>query len=145
MVSRSERGQTLALMAMILPLVVLPLIALVVESGRWFYVRENLQVAVDAASAAAASQAWDTQAFVDSGEVVFDSAQAASQAQAVFAQVVADAGLVRYAPTLTAFSINEADDTVALEAQAAVQTIIPLAPPVIIQVGSTSQARVARP
>lgn len=145
MAHRSERGQALALVALIFPLVVVPLIALVVESGRWFYVRENLQVAADAASAAAASQAWDTQAFVDSGEIVFDSAQSSDQARTVFAQVVADAGLVRYTPIITMFSINEDDDTVSVDAQASVQTIIPLAPSVVIHVSSVSQARVAQP
>ena len=67
-----ERGQALPLAAIVIAFVLLPLLILGLEVPRWFYIRQNLQIAADAASAAAASQAFDTQLFVNSGDVGYD-------------------------------------------------------------------------
>lgn len=138
-----ERGQALPLTAIGIAFVLIPLLVLGLEVPRWFYIRQNLQIAADAASAAAASQAFDTQLFVNSGDVGYDLTTAEAQAHALFASVTNDAGLTQYSPTITAFVVDEVINTIRVDAEATVQVLIPVAPPVVVRVSSTSQGQVA--
>ncbi len=53
--------------------VVLPLLTLIVDGGRLYFVRQRLQTAVDAACEDAAWSAADRQAFRDSGVTTFQT------------------------------------------------------------------------
>ena len=67
----SERGSSLAWTAIFLAAVVLPLMTLVFDGARLFYVRGRLQTATDAACEDAAWSGADYRAFRDSGETRF--------------------------------------------------------------------------
>ena len=60
-----EAGQSMAWAAVFLAFVLVPLLTLVVDGGRLFYVRLRLQTAVDAACEDAAWSAADRRAFRD--------------------------------------------------------------------------------
>jgi uncharacterized membrane protein len=137
--SARESGQSLVLMAMVIAFVIVPLMALVIEVGRWIYVRGTLQHAADAA-ATAASQAWDLQTFETTGVVRFDAVQAGYAAQAAFAAGVTDAAERRYQPSLSSWWLDESDHTAHVQAQASVTPLFPFAPTVVIHVSSVAQA-----
>lgn len=68
---RVERGSTLAFSAVFLAFVLLPLVALVVDGARLFYVRGRLQTALDAACEDAAWSGADYNAFRQTGQTRF--------------------------------------------------------------------------
>jgi len=66
-----EKGQSMAWAAVVIAFIVLPLLTLVVDGGRLYYVRLRLQTATDAACEDAAWSAADRRAFRDSGVTTF--------------------------------------------------------------------------
>jgi len=68
---KSEIGQSMAWTAIVMAFVVLPLLTLVVDGGRLYYVRQRLQTATDAACEDAAWSAADRRVFRDTGVTTF--------------------------------------------------------------------------
>lgn len=68
---RSERGSSAAWTAIFLAAVVVPLMVLVIDGARLFYVRGRLQTATDAACEDAAWSGADYRAFRDTGATQF--------------------------------------------------------------------------
>ena len=93
-----ERGSSLAWVAIFLAAVVIPLLALVIDGSRLFYVRGRLQTAIDAACEDAAWSGADYRVFRDSGQTRFvpDMAPVIGQAQRTFSSSLGDRSSVNF-------------------------------------------------
>jgi Flp pilus assembly protein TadG len=72
MLIQDRRAYSLTFWAVFIGLVLIPLFALSIELGRYFYAIAEVQKAADAAALAAAAE-FDTQVFQDSGDLVPNS------------------------------------------------------------------------
>jgi uncharacterized membrane protein len=100
--ARSERGSSLAWTAAFLAAVLLPMLLLVVDGTRLFFVRGRLQTATDAACAGAAWAAGDRRHFLASGEArLVDSWYINAVAQNAFTSTLMEAGQLPYDPLLS--------------------------------------------
>jgi Flp pilus assembly protein TadG len=72
MLVRDRRAYSLTFWAVFIGLVLIPIFALSIELGRYFYAIAEVQKAADAAALAAASE-FDTQIFQESGDLVPNS------------------------------------------------------------------------
>ena len=99
----AERGSSLAWTALLLAGVVLPLLTLVIDGTRLFYVRGRLQTALDAACEDAAWSGADHRAFRESGVTRFipEMGPVLAQAQATFAQTLGERGRVNFSAAAT--------------------------------------------
>jgi len=78
----------------------------------------------------------------ESGEVRYIPAVVHDYVRATFAEVVADAGLLGYQPTITRIHIDEANDTVWVDAEATADVFVPaITPAVTIRIQAVSQSR----
>ena len=93
-----EHGSSLAWVAIFLAAVVLPLMALVIDGSRLYYVRGRLQTATDAACEDAAWSGADYRIFRDTGQTRFvpDMAAVISQAQGTFNATLGDRSRVNF-------------------------------------------------
>ena len=99
---KSERGSSMAWTAIFLAFVLLPLMALVVDGSRLFYVRGRLQTALDAACEDAAWSAADRREYRDAGVTTFQTSTGAlAAAQATFSQTLGDRTAKNYAASVS--------------------------------------------
>jgi hypothetical protein len=93
-----ERGSSLAWVAIFLAAVVIPLLALVIDGSRLFYVRGRLQTATDAACEDAAWSGADYRVFRDTGQARFvpDMGPVIGQAQRTFSSTLGDGSSVNF-------------------------------------------------
>ena len=98
-----QRGSSLAWTALLLAGVLLPLLTLVLDGTRLFYVRGRLQTALDAACEDAAWSGADQRAFRESGVTRFipEMGPVLAQAQATFAQTLGERGRVNFSAAAT--------------------------------------------
>ena len=100
--SRREAGQSMAWAAVFLAFILIPLLALVVDGGRLFYVRLRLQTAVDAACEDAAWSAADRRAFRDNGVTTFQNSwYPIALAQNTFNQTLGEQAMIGYTAVVT--------------------------------------------
>jgi len=131
----------MALTAMLMLVVGLPLLTLSVEIVRMLFVDVHLQAAVDAACAAA-SQAVDITHFIQTGEVVIDPDLASGYAEYEFNSSVVNAGINYYSPSLSGFSIS--GTTVFCDGSAVMTWMLPGIASVDLSASSAAEARARR-
>jgi len=132
----------MAWFAVVFAFIFVPLLALSADLPRMLWVRNHLQTAADAAAEGGANLGVDVPRFRESGEVRYIPAVVHGYVRSTFAEVVADAGLLGYQPTITRIHIDEANDTVWVEAEATADVFIPaITPAVTIRIQAVSQSR----
>ncbi len=137
--AKDRRGDVWAFIAVAIVFIGLPLASLTVDVVRGMYVRTHLQVATDAACQAAAD-ALDTAAFQSTGVRRINPSRGRSQAASVFNATLGDAARVGFTPSL---AIGFPSATRAnCQATASVDRLIPLTPPMMAVVTTTSEMRV---
>lgn len=134
---RVQRGDVWAFMAVVILFVGLPLASLTVDVVRGMYVRTHLQVATDAACQAAAD-ALDAPTFIASGKRQIHLGLAYQQANAVFYSTLSDQAQTEAGFALTLLGPT----TVHCQATAQARRILPLTPPMVVRVETTSDMRV---
>lgn len=96
-----ERGSSMAWTAVFLAFVVIPLMALVADGARMFYVRGRLQTATDAACEDAAWSAADRRMFRETGKTTFDDDwYIIALAQNTFNQSLSDQAVKQFSATV---------------------------------------------
>ena len=144
---KSEIGQSMAWTAVVLAVIVLPLLTLVVDGGRLYFVRARLQTAVDAACEDAAWSAADKRTFRDSGVTTFQTTwNQIAAAQDTFYQTLGERSAADYAASV-AISPDYANARMTCQAQASVPLLTAgglLYSPVVIATTSISKIRFAR-
>jgi Flp pilus assembly protein TadG len=140
-----ERGSSLAWVAIFLAAVVVPLLALVIDGSRMFYVRGRLQTAIDAACEDAAWSGADYRAFRDSGQTRFvpDMAPVIGQAQRTFSNTLGDRSSVNFTAS-AAIVPDFARVLVHCNASASVPLAVMLGAPVNIRAQAVSAVRFTR-
>ncbi|NUM44039.1 MAG: Tad domain-containing protein [Anaerolineales bacterium] len=97
----TERGSSMAWTAVFLAFVVIPLMALVADGARLFYVRGRLQTATDAACEDAAWSAADRRVFRETGKTTFDDDwYIIALAQNTFNQSLSDQAVKQFSATV---------------------------------------------
>ncbi len=140
---RDERGQNLAMFALVLAFLLVPLMTLVVDVPRYFILRATLQSAVDAAAEAAA-RCVDVAWYQETGEVRLDVACARAEAWRHFDLVTADPG-TGYTYTLAEIAVDEAANTVTVQGTGRLTTFLgDLVPRFTVQVAGTAAFRMSR-
>jgi uncharacterized membrane protein len=100
----SERGSSMAWTAVFLITVLLPLMLLVVDGSRLFYIRGRLQTATDAACEDAAWAAGDRPIYIDTGDSrIGNEGYAVQVAQSTFASTLKERDRVSFS---SQFSIS---------------------------------------
>ena len=135
---QDRQADVWAFIAVALLFIGMPLASLTVDVVRGMYVRTHLQVAADAACQAAAN-ALNVPIFQQTGVRQIDPALGRSQAAKVFYATLPDASKVGFTPT---FSLGFSTPTTAFcLATARVAHLIPLTPPMMAIVETTSEMR----
>ena len=121
---KSEIGSSLAWSAIFLAFVLLPLMALVVDGSRLFYVRGRLQTALDAACEDAAWSGADYNAFRQTGQTRFrpDMGPVITQAQTTFYSTLGDRAQINFGA-----SASLVPDFARVQVVCAAQASVPLA------------------
>ena len=138
-----EGGYSMALWAIIISLVILPLMAFGTDVNRMYIVRTELQRAADA-GALAGSRQIDVAHFRNTGEIRFlDTAYGeAMNVASLNAASVAHRGAHPRVDTVT---LDNDHHTVTVKMSAAMEIVVPvITPNVTIHVSSTAQARSAK-
>ncbi len=118
---------------------VVPLLALAVNVGRWFYARAEVYKAADAA-ALAAVQEVDVPVYIETGQIVI-KASAFSQAQA-YADLNAGYLISRKIyPNVTAIEVDQARRTVSVKVAAVADELVPLIGRVVLYGEGEAQVR----
>jgi len=145
--ARGRAFSSMAWTALVLSILLIPLLGLVVDGARLFYVRGRLQTAVDAACEDAAWSAADRREYRDAGVTTFQtSGGALAAAQATFNQTLGD----RAAKNFTAsVSIRPDYSNARMQCQAYAQVPLVTAggllwSPVTIPAASTAKIRFTR-
>jgi len=142
--TQAERGSSMAWAAIFLAFVVVPLLALVADGARMFYMRGRLQTATDAACEDAAWSAADRRAFRDSGITTLENdASVIAQAQNTFTQTLSDQAAKQFSAS-TVISLDYGSGRVSCYAIASVPLITTLGlaySPVTIEAYSVSAIR----
>lgn len=138
----NERGSSMAWTAIFLAFVLLPLMALVVDGSRLFYVRGRLQTALDAACEDAAWSGADYAAFRQTGEarLLSNMGPVIARAQGIFQITLGDSGRVNFTAS-AAILPDFANAQVHCTAQASVPLSVLLGSPVSIPAQSVSAVR----
>ena len=140
---RDERGQNLAMFALVLAFLLVPLMTLVVDVPRYFILRATLQSAVDAAAEAAA-RCVDVAWYQETGEVRLDVGCARAEARRHFDLVTADAG-TGYTYALSEIAVDEAANTVTVRGTGRLTTFLgDLAPRITVHGEGTAGFRMSR-
>jgi Flp pilus assembly protein TadG len=141
----TERGSSLAWTAILLAAVVLPLMSLVIDGSRLFYVRGRLQTAVDAACEDAAWSGADYRAFRDTGATKFipNLGGVLAQARDTFDNTIGDRSRVNFTASV---SIVPDHAHVSMRCSAAATVPLTVAPgaPVNIRTQAVSAIRFNR-
>jgi len=133
--------------ALVLSILLIPLLGLVVDGARLFYVRGRLQTAVDAACEDAAWSAADRREYRDAGVTTFQtSGGALAAAQATFNQTLGDRAAKNFTATV---SIRPDYTNARMQCQAYAQVPLVTAggllwSPVTIPAGSIAKIRFTR-
>lgn len=118
---------------------VVPLLALAVNVGRWFYARAEVYKAADAA-ALAAVQEVDVPVYIETGQIVI-KASAFDQAQA-YADLNAGYLISRKIyPNVTAIDVDQARRTVRVKVAAVADELVPLIGRVVLYGEGEAQVR----
>jgi hypothetical protein len=140
-----ERGSSLAWVAIFLTVVVIPLLALVIDGSRLFYVRGRLQTATDAACEDAAWSGADYRVFRDTGQTRFvpEMAPVIGRAQRIFSSTLGDRSSVNF--TASASIVPDfVRVLVRCNASASVPLSVMLGAPVNIRTQAVSAVRFTR-
>jgi len=131
--------------ALFLAAVVLPLLSLVIDGTRLFYVRGRLQTAVDAACEDAAWSGADYRAFRDTGATKFipNLESVLAQALGTFDNTLGDRSQINFTASVSIIP-NHAAVSMHCSAVAAVPLTIALGAPVNIQTQAVSAIRFNR-
>ena len=143
-----EQGSTMAWTVIFLAVVVVPLMSLVIDGARLFYVRGRLQTAAEAACEDAAWSAADRIRFRETGTTTFQDAwYHVGLAQNTFNQTLGEQNQRQYAANVVV-QMNPAN----ARAQCAAQASVPLMTtfglafsPVVIHAQAVALIRFARP
>ncbi len=120
---------------------VVPLLALAINVGRWYYARAEVYKAADAA-ALAAVQEVDVPVYIETGQIVIKPS-AYGQAQ-TYATLNADYLIGRKIyPNVTAIEVNQAQRTVRVRVAAATDELVPLMGTIILYGEGEAQVRAA--
>lgn len=136
------RGYSMALYAVILATVGIPLMSLSVDITRLMYARTHLQAAVDAACEAGA-QALDVPTFQTTGVRQIDYALALSYALREFHTTVSSTSLMRSGAHLSAVQLVS-PTVLSCSGTVQVDPMVPLLPEMTAGARSTSELRVDR-
>lgn len=117
-----------------------PLLALAISVGRWYYARAEVYKAADAA-ALAAVQEVDVPVFIETGQIVIKPT-AYSQAQAYASMNAGYLVSRRIYPSVSAIEVNQAQRTVRVRLAAAADELVPLIGTVILSGEGEAQLRV---
>ncbi len=139
---RWERGSSLAWTAIVLAAVFLPLMALVIDGSRLFYVRGRLQTAADAACEDAAWSGADYRAFRDTGATQFvpNLGGVLAQARGTFDNTLGDRSRVNFTAAVSIVP-DLAHVSMRCSAIATVPLTVGLGAPVSIYAQSVSAIR----
>lgn len=145
MMRSRERGSSLAWTAIFLAVVILPLMMLIGDGVRLYYVRSRIFQAADAACedvswSVASRTAWQ---LMKDDRYDDSNLKLAKQAQATFAQMLAETGAVKYTPSVT-LSLDAANARAECQAQARVP-LMTMPQEVTIRVTAYSKMRFAQP
>jgi hypothetical protein len=138
----SERGSSTAWMALFLAMVILPLMSLVIDGSRLFYVRGRLQTATDAACQDAAWSGADYRAFRDTGVARFlpGLGGVLAQARGTFDNTLGDRSRVNYTAAIS-ITPDHANLMMRCSAGAVVPLLVGLGSPVNIHAQTISAVR----
>lgn len=142
---KAERGSSLAWTAVFLAVVVLPLMMLIGDGARLYYVRSRIFQAADAACEDVSWSVSSRTAWQLTREDRYDSSNTmlVTQAQATFTQMLAESGTVKYTPSLT-LSLDIENARAKCTAQANVPLML-MPKPMTIRVTAYSKMRFAQP
>ncbi len=141
----SEAGQSLLWTTFVFMFVLVPLLILVVDGIQFWRIRNQLQVATDAACEEAAYVGADRRAYRDSGAVRFgNTGQAKADATNTFYVTLHNADALQYNPSIQ-IRFDSGFPSAICNATASVQPLISaLAPSISIQTESESEIRFSR-
>ena len=138
-----DAGYSMALWAIVIATVVVPLMAFGTDVNRMYIVRTELQQAADA-GALAGSRKIDVAYFRNMGKVRF-SPEARGEAESVASLNAASVAHKGAHPRVDAVILDDGRHTVTVRMSAAMEIVVPvITPSVTIHVSSTAQARVVR-
>lgn len=136
---RTRAGYSTLFWVGFLTFAVVPLLALAITVGRWYYARAEVYKAADAA-ALAAVQEVDVPVYIETGQIVIKpSAYGQAQAYATL-----NAGYLtsrRIYPCVTAIEVNQAQRTVRVRLAAAADELVPLVGTVMLYGEGEAQVR----
>ena len=136
---KSERGEAMAWMAIVMVFLMVPLMGITIDITRAMYVRGHLQAASDAGCQAAAD-AMMVPLFMETGEQKIDAGLMVGRAGQVFNATLRDSGQVRFAPTLALRLLTPT--SVECTATASVARLLPsVVPEINIRVSTVSEMR----
>ena len=99
---RPEQGSSMAWTAVLLITVLMPLMLLIIDGSRLFYIRGRLQTATDAACEDAAWAAGDRLKYIDSGQTrLGNNGHVIEVAQNTFASTLNESTRMAFAPHLS--------------------------------------------
>jgi len=140
-----ERGSSTAWTAIFLAFVLVPMLALVIDGSRLFYVRGRLQTAADAACEDAAWSGADYRTFRNTGQNRFVTNMGAviGQAQSTFINTLGDRSGINFSAGV-AITPDYARMTVFCSANASVPLAVMLGSTVSVRAQAMSAARFNR-
>ena len=138
----TEAGQSLLWFTIVMLFVGVPLMVLVVDGIQFWRVRNQLQVAADAACEEAAYVGADRRAYRENGVQLFgDTGTASADARQTFYATLFNADVLQYGPTLSIAFDNGAGSAIC-NASANVQSLIAsIIPAITIDVEAESEMR----
>jgi Flp pilus assembly protein TadG len=136
---RSERGNAMAWMAIVMLFLMVPMMGLTMDVTRAMYVRTHLQAASDAGCQAAADSMQVT-LFQNTGERRINGQLMVARANQVFFMTLQDATRVKFAPAVSLRLLTPT--SVECTATASVERLIPsVVPELNIRVTTVSEMR----
>lgn len=141
---RSEQGSSSAWAAVFLGLIVMPLMMLIGDGARLYYVRARLTTAAEVACEDAAWVGTDRTIWQTSAE---DTFRGAGSAYDTFYAMLTERSRLRYTPSLS-IALDPDNNRVICDAQAEVPLVVmgSVSPrPVIVRVRAVSQMRFTNP
>lgn len=136
---KSERGNAMAWMAIVMVFLMVPLMGITMDVTRAMYVRTHLQAASDAGCQAAADS-MKVSLFQDTGVQEINPALMYGRASQVFNATLRDANKVRFAPALKLRLLTPT--SVECTATASVDRLIPsVVPEINLRVMTVSEMR----
>jgi uncharacterized membrane protein len=130
MLSRDHHGYSMTFWAVFIGLVLVPIFALTIELGRYFYAIAEIQKAADAAAVAASTEI-NPQVFQDTGNLVpSDKAWGVAQSYVTFnTQGLSEKGVHAF---VTGITMDESMDTVQVNVSANLSILFPSVVPKVL-------------